>query len=500
MSTRHLAILASIILLTSSISLITPIQAHLSSTSIPQPVSAANFTASIYYPRSTDPVFVTPGGSFKVYLNYSIDQGSLIAVAPIISTAFEPIVDQYMPDYLIDNQTETTYIITATIPANVSVELYNLTIICWYGNGTDDHFTNITQPRAVDVISSYKDTFTFIQLSDLHVGSYRGTKGHPLHNINNNDLLQAIKEVNLLHPDFVVISGDLVHGQVYHNEYSHEYPLLYDILQKFDVPTFICPGNHDGYNKPGEDGKAFWTQYFGPDYYSFNYGPYHFQMLDSFDFSKLKRATLWFAPLNWGGAIQDAQLTWIQHDLAANTQSPLTFMVLHHPPLLNTTKDSLVGTPYINRDPLLSLIKDYGVDMVLAGHTHWDNITIQNGTVFVTTTTTSGKPDDGHHAYQGYRQIFIDNGTIGNYNYQDPQNSTPIYKLSLTQNSPTSVTIHNKQIRPVTLLIRFTVPLGSYKTSIGTIIQTRSNATANELYVQATIDAKSNQIVRLTKS
>jgi 3',5'-cyclic AMP phosphodiesterase CpdA len=496
MSTKSLALLGSIILLFSTISFAHSSQANnflLSS----KPMSASNLKGSIYYPRCSDPIFVTPGGKIGIIFNFSSDNFASITFS--LATAYEPITDYYshklnMSDWenLSGNEYGINY--NLTIPDTLPVELYNLTLTIFDGN-----YFNVTQPRAVDVISSFKNDFTFIQLSDLHVGSYRGRPGHPLQNINNNDLLQAIKEVNLLHPDFVIISGDLVHGQVYHNEYSHEYPLLYNILQTIDVPTFICPGNHDGYNKPGEDGKTFWTHYFGPDYYSFNYGPYHFQMLDSYDFTKPQRFTLWFAPLHWGGAIGDTQLHWIQTDLAANTQAPLTFMVLHHNPSYNATTDSLIPTPYLNRQPLLNLINDYNVDMVIGGHTHWDNVTTQNGTVFVTTTTTSGKPDAGQHAYQGYRQYTIQNGTITNYNYQDPQNSTPIYKLTLKQLTPTSVTINNQQIHPATITLRFTVPLGTYTPSFGSIIQTRSNATSSELYVQATIPAGSSQLIRLNQ-
>jgi len=213
----------------------------------------------------------------------------------------------------------------------------------------------------------------------------------------------------------VLISGDIVFGQLYPFEYRREYQKCYDLLQTFDVPIFLVPGNHDGYNRILEDGLEYWQEYFGPLFYSFNYGDYHFTGVNSFDMSKLLRLTFLFIPLNWGGSISNEQLDWIENDLE-NSDSPLNFMFLHHNPLWDTTSDSLIGKGYENRENLLSLIYENEVDMVLAGHNHLDTVNIENEVIFITTTTPESEisTEDG---YWGYRLIEINDGEIASYNY-----------------------------------------------------------------------------------
>ncbi len=486
MFNRTLILLISILFLSPIITL-TPIPAHTNPAT--NPTTSFPPEDSIAYPRCSDPVFVTPGGSFTLTLNLTDFNYTDPQVS--IATAYEPVTDTFSLD--IQNHTAAVY--NVTIPPTVPIELYNLTVSLIH-NGAPE---TITQPRAVDVIPEFKDNYTFIHITDIHVGDPRSLTQSIYRSLHHRSLLQAIEEINLQHPDFVLISGDLVHGQLYYHQYSHEYPELYDLLQHFDVPTFLCPGNHDGYSKPGEDGKAFWTHYFGPDYYSFNYGPYHFQMLDTYDFPKAERTCISFASLNWGGSIQDPQLHWIEQDLNQSRNSTLTFMVVHHNPQLETTKESLVHTPYKNRQQLLSLIHHYNVSMILAGHTHWDNLTIENGTIFATTTTLTSSVDE-KDCYWGYRIVHIQNGTIASYNYKEPKYSVPLYKLRLTTLTPTAVIIKNKQQNPLSLLLRFVTPRGNYTPTYGDIIQTRTNGTMQELYVHLTLDALQSHLVRLKKT
>ncbi len=451
-----------------------------------------NLTGRLYYPRCSDPAFVVPGGSFTLQIRTTGDVHNVSEFSVELATAYEPIVDDYTLAVQSFNTSYYDVFVTVTVPSDAHIELYNLTVRTM----VDHTALNVTQPRAVSIVSSFSDSFTFIHLSDIHVGDWRGLTRSIYRSLHNRALLECIKEVNMLHPDFVVITGDLVFGQLYPHEYAREYKEVYDLLQQFDVPTFLCPGNHDGYNKPGQDGKVFWEQYFGPDYYSFNYGPYHFLSLDSYDFPKAQRFCLSFISFDWGGSIQTEQLQWISNDLNASDSAPLTFMLLHDNPLWDTTKESLLGLPYKNREALLQLIHSHGVDMVLDGHVHWDNVTAVNGTIFVTTTTPSSSVDE-RDCYWGYRVIRIVNGSIASYNYKEPKYSTPTYKLKMRTLTASAILLNNRQIAPVSLLIRFLVPLGNYTANIGKIVEIRSNATASEVYVQLIVPASRIYLLRL---
>ncbi len=452
----------------------------------------SNGAYEIYYPRTSCPSFVVSKGAatFSFTADELFDE-----VLVYIATAYEPVVDAFwLP---VDNVYEENkrWFVEVKVPADVPEELYNLTFL-FNQNGS---FFAETEPRAVQVVEEFTDTFTFIHITDFHVGDPRGFAENFRETLRYRSILRCIKEVNLLHPDFVVISGDLVYGQIYPFEYQREYELFYQMLQLFDVPTFLAPGNHDGYNRLLEDGFEYWQDYFGPLYYSFDYGAYHFLSINSFDMTKLLRLTFCSIPLNWGGSISDEQLSWIEQDLDA-AESPLSFMFLHHSPLWDTQGDSLLRRHYENREQLLSLIDKHDVDMVLAGHIHNDTVNIVNDTVFITTTTPQSeiREKDG---YWGYRQIQITDGVITSYNYKEPDFSIPSYHLDYTIISNplfTSAKITNDLEMNVSTLLKFVLPKREYTVENACVAMQRSNAELVELYVTAELSPQSERRVTIT--
>jgi 3',5'-cyclic-AMP phosphodiesterase len=77
--------------------------------------------------------------------------------------------------------------------------------------------------------------FTIVQLSDLHCGQ-QFFLPHLLE--------RAIAEVNELHPDVVVVSGDLTS-----NGFKDEYALAREYLDRVDCTAMVViPGNHDSRN------------------------------------------------------------------------------------------------------------------------------------------------------------------------------------------------------------------------------------------------------------
>ncbi len=90
-------------------------------------------------------------------------------------------------------------------------------------------------------------------------------------------------------------------------------------------------------------------------YYSFDYGPIHFVCLDS---SESDTTT------------EGPMLGWLQHDLGANTL-PWLIAYWHHPPYSHGSHNSDFEQRLIDmRENALPILEAYGVDLVLAGHTH----------------------------------------------------------------------------------------------------------------------------------
>ena len=90
-------------------------------------------------------------------------------------------------------------------------------------------------------------------------------------------------------------------------------------------------------------------------YYSFDYGNIHFVCLDSMTSQRTSGSPM---------------LTWLEQDLAANTNEWL-IAFWHHPPYTKGSHDSDWEIELIQmRQNALPLLESYGVDLVLSGHSH----------------------------------------------------------------------------------------------------------------------------------
>jgi hypothetical protein len=90
-------------------------------------------------------------------------------------------------------------------------------------------------------------------------------------------------------------------------------------------------------------------------YYSFDFANIHFVCLDSMSVDRTSNAVM---------------LAWLQQDLAANTNEWL-IAFWHHPPYSKGSHDSDWEFELIEmREHALPILESYGVDLVLAGHSH----------------------------------------------------------------------------------------------------------------------------------
>ena len=113
--------------------------------------------------------------------------------------------------------------------------------------------------------------FTFAYISDSHIQQIKGSNF-----VRNWDrgLIRAVAETNLLNPkpDFVVFGGDLAQlGKK--EELDHGAAML----SKLDYPTRCVMGEHDYYLDLGQ----YWSELFGPQYYSWDHKGVHFVTLNS---------------------------------------------------------------------------------------------------------------------------------------------------------------------------------------------------------------------------
>lgn len=162
-------------------------------------------------------------------------------------------------------------------------------------------------------------------------------------------------------PEFVLITGDLVHeGSV--ADYSKAKELLNELDKQYQTKTYPALGNHDirkNFNIAfrGENSEK-------PIDYCVQTDWLRLIVLDSSCEEVVGRLT-------------DNQLTWLEQKLRQNTDFP-TILVLHHP-VYGTSTAETDANNLIANDKLMRVLRDYPVDGILCGHSHEATIVTECG-------------------------------------------------------------------------------------------------------------------------
>jgi len=210
---------------------------------------------------------------------------------------------------------------------------------------------------AVAASSAQNTPWFFAILSDPQMGMYTRDRDFAQETAN---LEFAIASLNRLHPQFVVVCGDLVNRTGDAAEIA-EYKR---ILEKLDpsISVYNVAGNHDVGNVPTPATIRAYRAAFGKDYYSFTAGPVFGIVLDS---------SLIAAPEKTPEAAR-AQRQWLA-DTLKNAPPGRQIVVFQHIPyfLHNAAeKDQYFNIPGQQRRDYLDLLLKAGVHSVFAGHYH----------------------------------------------------------------------------------------------------------------------------------
>jgi len=171
------------------------------------------------------------------------------------------------------------------------------------------------------------------------------------------------------HTDLWLMLGDNAYESGTDDQYTDAVFKMYPAMLRKSVlwPTI---GNHETYN--GEDPIPYLSIFTLPangeaggvpsgteNYYSFDYGNIHFVCLDA---------------MTQDRSAAGPMATWLEQDLAANTNEWL-IAFWHHPPYTKGShnSDDPFGYDYElveMRQNLVPILESYGVDLVLCGHSH----------------------------------------------------------------------------------------------------------------------------------
>jgi hypothetical protein len=278
-----------------------------------------------------------------------------------------------------------------------------------------DYKVNITQQDQTEA-KSYSGSFTTPPADDadsVSFYSYGDTRSNPLtHNNVVGGISKDMEDMKDSRQTFVLHVGDFVWCG--YNEYYWQTQYFvkgseYESTQKFlsTFPIAAAIGNHEfksgkgdtancGQTNNAEIFRKYWpSDLYHPDnstnkinyYYSFDYGPVHFAVIDTYTTAYEK---------------DSEQYTWLENDLMSTEKK--WKVVATHVPFYNadgSNSDAACDIPDIGKnlhDGMEGLLQTYGVQLVLQGHQHYySRATINNISYFVVggggATVTGGSLD-----------------------------------------------------------------------------------------------------------
>ncbi len=213
------------------------------------------------------------------------------------------------------------------------------------------------------------DTWTFVYVSDMHVGSPRSFRFQPAWNDNWETARRQIVE---LKPDLLLVGGDMTRDGSTHRE---ELVSIRDDLRSLPFPVHVIPGNHEVGNKySSKSNVAINTAYldlyesvFGASEWSFDHRGVRFSGLNSFLLgSSLPREKALRAWLHDKSKLSNiSSHVWIIH--------PSLFIDDIEEPDFDPSIDRnawYFGHDRRERDYLLKIFRETGTSHVITGHIH----------------------------------------------------------------------------------------------------------------------------------
>lgn len=275
------------------------------------------------------------------------------------------------------------------------------------------------------------EKFTFAILGDKTTG---GVFNWPIFD-------RAVREINLLQPDFVVMIGDMIQGTVRDTSILNRMWKEFNVhAEKLDVPLYVLPGNHDISNEAMYD---YWNRKIGLRYYSFIHNNSLFILLNTEEYKKTK-----------DGEFGREQLNFVREELNANKDVNQTFIFFHRP--LWYEKDAKHGG---NKEwsKIQSLIKNRDVTL-FAGH--WHNLEFQRieGNRHIVLSATGGELEEKPFIELGYFHHYTlvtvdkDTSTIsyikpGSIFPEDIANKKYISKFENLVKSKTNMTVMGNELK-----------------------------------------------------
>jgi 3',5'-cyclic-AMP phosphodiesterase len=227
-----------------------------------------------------------------------------------------------------------------------------LTCMAWAGSGLVWTMNGgVPTSRVVDAAEAAPTGFSFVQISDSHIGFNKPANPDP-----NATLTEAIAKIRELpgKPAFLIHTGDITHLSK-----AKEFDDFDQLIGGVKLDVHYVPGEHDVIDE--NNGETYLTRYgklsHGKGWYSFDHGGVHFVGL--VNVLDLKAGGM--------GNLGAEQLVWLAADLR-NKSASTPIVVFAHIPLWTIAADWGWGTQ--DSAEALKLLTRFGSVTVLNGHIH----------------------------------------------------------------------------------------------------------------------------------
>jgi predicted phosphodiesterase len=188
------------------------------------------------------------------------------------------------------------------------------------------------------------------------------------------------REIDLLHPDFVINVGDTIEGGR-DDRAQKQWDELRPTFERYNhYPLYFTPGNHDVFSDTSR--QIYEQETRRPSYYSFNYQDAHFTVLDNSRTVDLSAV----------------QLEFLEKDLEANKERRPKFIFFHKPFWILPLK---LGS---GEFPLHEIAKKYGVGHIISGHGHQFVRMVRDGIVYMEVGSSGGNMIKGLRRGEGFPQ------------------------------------------------------------------------------------------------
>ncbi len=216
----------------------------------------------IMRPISTAPTIVKSGDSFEVTIR---------ADAPVQALRVAMYHGPEMTQLLTHTREQPplepadgVLTVRVTVPDTTPAALYSLYVRADPGGRSD------TAERAVKVVAEWPTTYSFAHVTDVHIGRL----DPPL---RQEVFRRTASEISRMGVEFVLITGDLTDQGT-----PEQFRTFLQLLDHFDAPTFVTPGNHDrGANYQFGAPDSIYERYCGPANYAFDFGRHRYLSFDT---------------------------------------------------------------------------------------------------------------------------------------------------------------------------------------------------------------------------